>query len=181
MKITKLDGHTDQGEVSFLEKKASRRVVKNYPKGDINDLSYNPILLHFFIFLHIFGQDYFALYYLEKQTFLQLAQASFKQQYLGIFHNFKVFLRKFPSRKLRFNIRHKICFNGFIYWFVIHDAMVLLILFLLLSACFFFFTLILTEENLKFQQMFKLKLMQILKIKDFFVHKCLQLFSKKTS
>ena len=36
MKITKLDGHTGWGKVSFLEKKTSGRVVKNYPKGDIN-------------------------------------------------------------------------------------------------------------------------------------------------
>ena len=79
---------------------------------------------------------FFALHYLEKQTFLQLAQASFKQQYFGIFQNFKVFLRKFPSSKLRFNMRHEICVNGFIYWLIMHDATVLLILFLLLSACF---------------------------------------------
>ena len=86
MKITKLDGHKGQGKVSILEKKTSGRVVKNYPKGDINDLSCN---------YKFFAQDYFALHYLEKQTFLQLAQASFKEQYFGIFQNFKVFLRKF--------------------------------------------------------------------------------------
>ena len=127
MKITKLDGHKGQGNVSILEKKTSGRVVKNYPKGDINDLSCN---------YKFFAQDFFALHYLEKQTFLQLAQASFKQQYFGIFQNFKVFLRKFPSSKLRFNMRHEICVNGFIYWLIMHDATVLLILFLLLSACF---------------------------------------------
>ena len=36
MKITKLDGHKGQDKVSILEKKTSGRVVKNYPKGDIN-------------------------------------------------------------------------------------------------------------------------------------------------
>ena len=103
MKITKLDGHKGQGKVSILEKKNFGKSGQKLPKRRYQ---------WFIVQLQIFAQCYFALHYLEKQTFLQLAQASFKQQYFGIFQNFKVFLRKFPSSKLRFNMRHEICVNG---------------------------------------------------------------------
>ena len=132
---------------SCQREKTLGRVVKNYPKGDNNDLLCN---------YKFFAQDYFALHYLEKQTFLQLAQASFKEQYFGIFQNFKVFLQKFLQSKLRFNMRHEICVNRFIYRLIIHDVIALLIL---IISLFFIFTLILIEANLKFQQMFKLKFM----------------------
>ena len=127
------------------------------PREEWSKITQKEISIIFCAITNFFAQDYFALHYLEKQTFLQLAQASFKEQYFGIFQNFKVFLQKFLQSKLRFNMRHEICVNRFIYRLIIHDAIVLLNLFLLLSACFFIFTLILIEANLKFQQMFKLK------------------------
>ena len=147
-------------------------MVKNYPKGDNNDLLCN---------YKFFAQCYFALHYLEKTNFPTTCPSVIQRTIFWHFSELQSLFTKISIEQAEvqheaWNLCEQIYISVNYPWrHSTFNSLPIII------SLFFIFTMILIEANLKFQQMFKLKFKQILKIKELLVHKCLQLFFKKTS